>query len=282
MWVYYNGELMPKENVIISPDDRGFYFGDGVYEVLSVYKGHYLAEEAHYTRLRNSLTALRIPVPDIEDIKLAVKNLLARNELTAGPAMVYTQFTRGVALRWHAFPDEKLSPTIYITAKPYTPPLDLWANGVKVILHPDLRWGRCDIKSLNLLPNVLASQHAKEEGAYDAILHKDDVVTEGSHTGVCGVKDGVLYTHPLGNSILPSVTRWLVLQLCGELGIPYVERAISLELLPRLDELMVLGTTTEVMPAVRVGDNLVGNGTPGPVTRQLQQAVRELVLAGAG
>jgi D-alanine transaminase len=274
MFVYYNGKIMPKEDVIISPDDRGFYFGDGVYEVLSVYKERFLAEEMHYTRLRNSLSALRIPEPDINHLKSAVNQVLTRNGLLAGPAMVYMQITRGAARRRHAFPDEALTPTIYITANAYTPPLELWKNGVKVILHPDERWGRCDIKSLNLLPNVLASQAAREEGAYDAILHRDGVVTEGSHTGVCGVMDGTVYTHPLNHRILASVTRGLVIESCGRLGIP-------LEMVTRLDELMVLGTTTEVMPVVRIGEKVVGDGRPGPVTRRLQKALREMVLTGS-
>jgi D-alanine transaminase len=277
MWVYYNGRILPKEKVCVSPDDRGFYFGDGAYDVLSVYKGRYLAEEAHYKRLQHSLEALRIPVPDVSAIKSAVNGVLVKNQLMDSPAMVYIQVTRGVAPRRHAFPDEELTPTVYITAKSYIPPEDLWANGVKVILLPDQRWGRCDIKSLNLLPNVLASQAAKEAGAYDAILHRDGVITEGSHTGVCGVLGGVLFTHPLHPCILPSVTRMLVVQQCQRLDIPCQETAIKFEALPHLDELMVLGTTTEVMPVVRVGDQTVGEGVPGPLTRRLQQALKELV-----
>lgn len=282
MWIYYNGVLMQKDEVCISPDDRGFLFGDGVYEVFSVYKGHYLAEEAHYTRLRRSLTALRIPIPDIDSIKAAVEDVLAHNNLNGGPAMVYMQFTRGVAARRHAFPDTEIPPTIYITGNAYTPPVDMWADGVKVILLPDLRWGRCDIKSLNLLPNVLASQQAKEAGAYDAILHRDSVVTEGSHTCVCGVRDGVVYFHPLTDTVLPSITREIVLKLCRINDIRVEERAISLNLLTQLDELMVLGTTTEVMPVVRIDDCAVGNGVPGPVTRRLQKALREMVLSQCG
>jgi D-alanine transaminase len=277
MWVYYNGSLLPKEDVCISPDDRGFYFGDGAYEVLSVYKGRYLAENAHYDRLRHSLEALRIPIPDVTSIKSAVHKVLDKNKLLDSPAMVYMQFTRGAAPRRHAFPDEELAPTVYITAKSYIPPEELWQKGVKVILLPDQRWGRCDIKSLNLLPNVLASQAAKEAGAYDAVLHRDGVIIEGSHTGVCGVLEGVLFTHPLQSCILPSVTRMLVVQQCQRLNIPCQETAIKLEELSHLDELMVLGTTTEVMPVVRVGDQAVGNGKPGPITRRLQQALKELV-----
>jgi len=279
MWVYYNGIVLKKEQVCISPDDRGFLFGDGVYEVLSVYKGHYLAEEAHYARLKRSLSALRIPIPDLDGIKTAVKEVLARNHLSGGPAMVYLQFTRGVAPRRHAFPDGELSPTVYITAKLYTPPVDLWAKGVKVILLPDLRWGRCDIKSLNLLPNVLASQQAKEAGAYEALLHRDGVITEGSHSSACGVLNGVLYTHPLADHILPGTTREIVVHLCHSLDIPVQEKAISLRMLQQLDELMVLGTTTEVMPVVRVEDQVVKDGAPGPVTRRLQKAMRDMVLA---
>lgn len=278
MFVHFNGKLMRKAEVVISPDDRGFVFGDGVYEVLSVYKGQYLEEDAHYDRLRHSLSALQIPIPDIDGIKKAVKEVLARNDLTDCPAMVYMQFTRGVAPRRHPFPDEEISPTVYITAKPYTPPFELWAHGVEVILWPDQRWGRCDIKSLNLLANVLASQQAKQAGAYDAILHCEGVITEGSHTGVCGVMDGVVYTHHLTRQILPSVTRSLVVKLCPVLGIPLKEEPTPLTMLPQLEELMVLGTTTEVMPVIKVDDQIIGDGKPGPVTRRLQKAIREMVL----
>lgn len=278
MWVYFNGTMMKKENVCISPDDRGFVFGDGVYEVLSVYQRRFLAEEAHYERLVHSLTELRIPLPDLAVLKAAVKDVCCANNLLEGPAMVYMQFTRGVAPRRHAFPDQELAPTVYITVKGYTPPEKQWAEGVNVILTPDLRWGRCDIKSLNLLPNVLASQLAKEAGAYDALLYKDGVIREGSHTSVCGVMDGALYTHPLTDCILPGITRSLVVELCEDLGIPIEREAIPVDALSRLEEMMVLGTTTEVMPVVRVGDQVIGDGTPGPVTRQLQQALRKLVL----
>ncbi|MDF1516012.1 MAG: aminotransferase class IV [Anaerolineae bacterium] len=279
MWVYYNGRIIPKKEVSISPDDRGFVFGDGVYEVLSVNKGHFLEEDAHYDRLAYSLSTLDIPIPDLQEIQSAVWQVLERNDLIDGPAMVYLQLTRGVAPRRHPFPDVAPEPTVYITAQAYTPPWDLWEQGVEVIVLPDQRWGRCDIKSLNLLPNVLASQQAKVAGAYDALLHRDGVITEGSHTGVCCIRHGILFTHPLTKCILPSVTRGLVLRCCAELRIPVREQAIPLHLVHELDELMVLGTTTEVMPVVRVEGHPVGDGRPGPITRKLQQAVREKVTS---
>ncbi len=282
MWVYYNGTIMPKDQVAISPDDRGFLFGDGVYEVLGANQGHFLAEDAHYDRLVHSLSALRIPIPDLNAIKTAVGALLERNALLKKPAKVYMQFTRGVAPRGHAFPDTAIPPTVYITVTAYVPPVFNWLHGVKAILLPDLRWGRCDIKSLNLLPNVLASQQAKEVGAYDAILHRDGVITEGSHTCVCGVRNGVVFFHPLSPHVLPSITRALVIQLCQTEGIPVKEKAIRLSTLPHLDELMLLGTTTEVMPVIEIDGKPVGSGIPGPLTHRLQQAFRTLVLSQSG
>lgn len=280
MIVYFNGAFVSKDEVCISPDDRGFLFGDGVYEVICAYRGALFQAGAHVRRLARSLDALRIPAPDLDVLHKAARTLLVRNELADTYAKLYIQITRGAAERGHAFPDRPVAPTVYASAVSYTPPEALWTTGVRTILVPDIRWMRCDIKSLMLLPNVLASQRAKEAGAYDAIFVRDGFVTEGSHTSVCAVFDGVLITHPLTHHILGGVTRDLVLELCRQLGIPYQERPIAEEEITTASEVILLGTTTGVMPVVAIDEAPIGSGKPGPVTRQLQQALAAMMAAG--
>jgi D-alanine transaminase len=275
MTVYFNGAFVQKDEVSISPDDRGFVFGDGVYEVLRADHGHLVHADRHFRRLRRSLRHTRIRGVDVEVLREAVQSLLPKNDLTDRRAKVYLQVTRGVAPRQHAFPDAPTEPTVYATASPHEPPVDKWAQGVKAILHPDRRWARCDIKSLNYLPNVLANQKAMEHDAYEAILVRDGFVTEASHSSVFGVFDGTVVTHPLTNQLLPSVTRSVVLDLCRALDVPVDETPIPTERLSDLDELILTGTTTEVMPVVRLDDEPVDNGTPGPITRKLQEAFQE-------
>jgi len=278
MIVTYNGAFMPKDSVRISPDDRGFLLADGVYEVICAWNGKLFQEESHFTRLARSLDALRIPTPDLAALRSACTKLLAVNHLQQGGGKVYIQITRGVAPRGHAFPSADIQPTVYASASPYTPPRDYWESGVSAIVIPDIRWARCDIKSLALLPNVLASQRAAEAGAYDSILVRDGVVTEGSHTSVCAILGGCLQTHPLTHHILGSVTRDTVLSLCATLSIPVRESPILEQSLASASEVMFLGTTTGVMPVVTIGGAPVGQGTPGPITRRLQAALHAMML----
>lgn len=277
MIVYFNGQFMPKEAVCISPDDRGFLFADGVYEVIRAYNGVLFRADMHFARLRRSLSELRISIPDLGVLETACVELLARNMLLETDARLYLQITRGVAPRTHIFPDPPPPPTIYITATRLQPPVREWETGIKVILVPDIRWARCDIKALMLLPNILASQQAHERGAWEAILVRNGVVMEGSHTTVCGIFDGALVTAPVTNNILGGVTREVILKACRELEIPVREFPIFESELPYAQELLILGTTTEVMPVVQVDDWLVGDGKPGPLTRQLQRVYREIV-----
>ena len=277
MIVYFNGQFMSKEAVCISPDDRGFLFADGVYEVIRAYNGALFHADLHFARLQRSMSELRIPAPDLGVLEAACVELLARNDLLETDARLYLQITRGVAPRTHIFPDPPPTPTVYITAGDIQPPTREWETGIKVILTPDIRWARCDIKALMLLPNILASQEAHEQGAWEAILVRNGVVMEGSHTTVCGIFDGALVTAPVTNNILGGVTREVILKACRELGIPIKEFPIFENELPRAQELLILGTTTEVMPVVQVDDWFVGDGKPGPLTRKLQRAYREVV-----
>ena len=277
MIVYFNGRFMPKKEVSISPDDRGFLFADGVYEVIRCYNGKMFKAEEHFERLRRSLHGLRIAWPDIENVGDICEQLLRENGLKKqGGAGIYMQVTRGAAPRKHMFPQDDLPPTVYASVSPYEPDREKWDRGVKVILAPDIRWARCDIKSLSLLPNVLASQQAEEQGAEDAVLIRDGAITEGSRTSFCAVFDGRVAIYPESNYTLGSITRGVVLELCRDLDIPVRQFPISVHDLKNADECMLLGTHSEVTPVVQVDDWEVADGTPGPVTRRLQDAYREL------
>jgi len=279
MIVYFNGQFLPKEQVQVSPDDRGFLFADGAYEVIRCYGDRPFEIQAHLQRLERSLRELRIARPDLEALRHAVGELIRRNGLGQGDAAVYLQVTRGVAPRKHAFPEKDTPPTVYLAASPFRPLPEKWERGVSIILVPDIRWARCDIKALTLIPNVLASQEAKERGAEEAVFVRNGVITEGAHTNVCAVLDGQLVTHPLTNQILPGITRQVVLELCTEMGIPYREAPMDEAELRAASEVMILGTTTEIMPVVQVDGRPVGDGQPGPVTRRLQAAFRARVAS---
>lgn len=271
--VYFNGQYLPKSEVHLSPDDRGFLLGDGIYEVIRIYDGRLFAAGAHFRRMERSLQALRIDGPPADTFTDVAARLIRENDLT--DAALYIQITRGVAPRTHAFPAAGTPPTVYATV--YRPNIQpqKWEEGVAVTLVPDIRWARCDIKTVALPPNVLASQRAREAGVEEAVFVRDGVLTEGAHTNVCAVRDGVLLTYPLSNYILPGITRAVVLDLCRQLELPYREEAVFADELDQIDELLILGTTTEVMPVVTVDGQAVGDGRPGPVTRRLQQAFRE-------
>jgi D-alanine transaminase len=279
MVAYFNGQFLPKERIAVSPDDRAFLFADGVYEVIRSYQGRPFLLEDHFGRLKRSLQEVRIAAPDLKDVREAVARLILENRLAGGDALIYIQITRGTAPRKHVFPDPPVLPTVYITATPYEPDKKALNEGVGVLLAPDIRWSRCDIKTVSLLPNVLACQQAREKGAYESVFVRDGMVTEGTHTNVCAVFNGWLVTHPEDHSILSGITRKRVLYLCLETGISFEEAPIPSHQLSMASEIMLLGTMTEIMPVVRVDDWTVGNGKPGPVCIKLQEAFRSLTAA---
>jgi D-alanine transaminase len=273
---YLNGSYLPREEIRISPDDRGFLFGDGVYEVIRAYHGKFFRAETHLTRLRRSLHELEMADIDTEELYLVAMELLRRNDLTEGDATVYIQITRGVAPRKHFFPAPSTPLTVYLTVSPFNAPVKKAETGVKVILLPDIRWARCDIKSIALTPNVLANQRAVESSAEEAVLVRNGAITEGSHSNFAAVFNSEFVTHPKTNHILPGVTREVVLDLCRELGIPVKEFPIFEEDLHQADEAMLLSTSNEVMPVVQIDDQQVGDGKPGPITLKLQRAFQTL------
>jgi D-alanine transaminase len=227
--------------------------------------------------MTNGLRELRIPAPDIaraEVLNEVADRILTDNGLLDGEATLYVEITRGVAPRTHAFPAANTVPTVFVMANKFNPPNELRTKGASAITMADIRWLRCDIKTIQLLPNVFAKQAAAEKGAMDAFMIRDGMVTEGSHANVLGVFNGVIRTHPLNHLILPGITRAVVLELAASLGIPVREEAFTAEEIARADELFLAGTTADVMPIVRVDDRTVGDGTPGPITRRLYEAFR--------
>ena len=276
MLVHFNGRLVNRDEVRISPDDRGFLFADGVYEVVRAYRGRLFRAADHWRRLARSLGEVRIGVGNV-DFQAICESLLRENNLLAGDATVYLQVTRGPAPRQHAFPDAGVAPTVYACATPFQPATEKQSEGVRVILLPDIRWTRCDIKSLALLPNVLAAQQAKERGADEALFVRAGCVTEGSRTNFAAVLDSKFVTHPQNNLVLGGVTLNAVLDLCRKLGVPVSERPIKEAELKSTSEMMIIGTTTEITPVIRVEDWQVGEGVPGPLTLKLQRAFREMV-----
>ena len=271
--VYLNGFYVPKAEAAISVDDRGFLLADGVYEVTPFYEGVAFCLDRHLARLGRSLASLRIDL-DTSGLAQAHCALISRNELEAADrALVYLQITRGVAPRTHYFPEQPVTPTVYAYAKTWDrPEEEIWRRGCTAITVPDHRWTRVDIKTICLLPNVLAYQVARDAGVDDAILVRDGVAIEGTHQNFFGVFDGTLVTHPESNLILPGITRGVVLELARVEGIPVEERPILVEELQRADELFFTGTTSEVRPCVEVDDASVGDGRVGPITRRLSDA----------
>ena len=273
--VYLNGEYLPKDRATISVDDRGFLLSDGIYEVTSAYRGRLFRMEQHMCRLRKGLDALRIKY-DPAELPEMHASLIAANTLDVEDvAIVYLQITRGAAPRTHHFPPAGTPPTVYAFAQVYRrPELARWEQGFEAITVPDRRWARVDIKSIGLLPNVLAQQAAVDEGVSDALLVKDGVALEGSHNNVFAVFDGVVTTHPATHQILQGVAREYVMELAREQGILVEERPVPLEEMRAADEIFFTGTTTEVRPTVRLDDQPVGSGKVGPVAKALYEAFK--------
>lgn len=272
--VYFNGRFLPKEQVQLSPDDRGFLFGDGVYEVVRSYEGKLFALEPHLARLRYGLEELEIEGVDPGSLAGVCRELVERNALSRGDATVYLQVTRGAAPRTHFFPEPAVPPTVYAQAGRFAPKGDP-AIGIAAITVPDTRWARCDIKSVQLLANCLANQRARRLGAQEALLVRDGVVLEGSHTSVFFVLDGEVRTAPKSNYILPSITREVVLEICRAEGIVARETPVHYHQLPKAREIFIVGTTVEILPVVRLDGQVVGDGKPGPIARRLLERFRE-------
>ena len=276
--VYLNGAWLPASEARVSVDDRGFLFADGIYEVTPAYRGRFFLMDRHRERLLEGLCELRIEA-SVDGLDQVHERLLVENDLVNEPiAYVYLQITRGVAPRSHAFPKNRVEPTVYAFARAYhRPSNEAWQAGFEAVTVPDRRWSRVDLKTIALLPNVLAQQAAADAGVSDALLVRDGIALEGAHSNFFAVFGETVVTHPKSNVILHGITRGYVLELARDMGLRVEERAIQIEELARADEAFFTGTTTEVRPTVRIDGRAVGDGRVGPVTRRLSAAFIERV-----
>jgi D-alanine transaminase len=274
--VYLNGHFLPRDEATISPDDRGYIFADGVYEVVKYYNGNPFRYEDHYFRLKRSLNEVQIHFEDLPGLEAVFLHLLEENRLTDVHVGVYVQVTRGINKRVHHFPSD-IKPGVYAFSFEMPSYTDNLQNGISVITREDIRWLRCDIKSISLLPNTMLYNQAVEAGAGECILVRNGLVTEATHSSVLAVINGKVITHPLSRLILPGITRKVILEICNEHDIEVEERAILEKELYEVDELIIAGTGSEITPVIKVNDSPVGNKKPGDVTRFLQHKFFELV-----
>ncbi len=266
--VYLNGQYLPAAEACVPVLDRGFIFGDGVYEVIPVFGGHPFRCDEHLARLENSLAEVRIPRPcERAEWSQLFSRLIAQNG--GGDLSLYLQVTRGPAARDHALPAHP-TPTVFAMCNPLRPlPTTVREAGITAITHEDIRWARCHIKAISLLPNVLLRQEALDAGAAEAILIRDGMATEGAASNLFAVIDGVLTTPPKGPRLLPGITRDLILELAHDNDIPAHEAEIPQAALVTASEIWVTSSTREIVPVTTLDGRAVGEARPGPVFRRM-------------
>jgi D-alanine transaminase len=270
---YVNGRYLPHRQATVHIEDRGYQFADGVYEVIAVVGGRLIDLDPHLTRLERSLHELKIAMPMSRRALIQVLAEVARRNAVEN-GIVYLQTTRGVAPRDHAFPARARAQVVATARRWQTPPAAEVEQGVKVIALPDIRWQRCDIKSISLLPNVLAKQAAREAGAFEAwLIDRDGMVTEGSSSNAWIVtRDGKLVTRAADHDILAGITRQSLFRLAGEAGLELVERRFSLDEAKSAREAFLTSTSSLVTPVTQIDDQVIGNGVPGSFTLRLRAA----------
>jgi D-alanine transaminase len=280
MRIYLNGRFVAAESATVPITDRGLLFGDGIYEVTRAAGGEFIELSRHLRRLTRNLRELSIQVPEkqIADLVDGSRTLLQENA-PDGDALVYWEITRGAAPRVHHFPPPGTVPTIFANVGPVALPHAARARGAVAITTADIRWARCDIKSVNLLPNVLAKQRAVEAGTDEAIFVRDGIVTEGASSNVFAMLDGELRTHPASPYILGGITRDVVLELAQEIGLTVRTEPVLIDEMYGADELLFTSTVNDVMPIVKVDGRSIGTGRPGPVAQQLYAAFLERISA---
>ena len=264
---YLNGSFLPLSDACVPVLDRGFIFGDGVYEVIPVFNKKLFRIEEHLSRLNNSLHAIRIKNPHDSQQWLELLNCLVEQQNTNSDLSVYIQVTRGIAPRDHGFP-ANIEPTVFIMANTMAPVADeVIENGVSVITLDDIRWQYCNIKAIALLPNILLRQQALDRQATEAILIRQETVTEGSASNVFIVKDGTIKTPAKTAKLLPGITRDLIVELAHKNNIPCVETDISEVELQTADEIWLSSSTKDIVAVTQLDEKTVANGKPGPIYR---------------
>ncbi|MFW6266277.1 MAG: D-amino-acid transaminase [Halanaerobiales bacterium] len=273
--VYLNGKFVSYENAKVGIEDRGYQFADGVYEVIIINNGKPFKFEEHFERLQNSAEGLDIYYDNYEKLKESAYELLEKRGLE--DATLYIQISRGTAPRSHAYP-EGMTPNVVMKASKWDghPPSN-YEKGVRAITVSDERWSRCYIKSIALLPNILAKKEAKRSGAYEAIQIRDGFVTDGTSSNVFIVEGEKIITPPATNYLLNGITRQVILEEAPKTGVKIEERSVSRKQLLEADEVFLTGTTTEVMPVVSIDSKTIGNGEVGPISKKLYRHYRSLL-----
>ena len=269
---YLNGEYIEASKALISVDDRGFQFSDGIYEVIWICDSNPIDIGDHFLRLKSSLKEISLNVKiDLTHIRRIIKGLIRYNKIYNG--YIYIQITRGVAKRNHQFP-KKSRPTILFTLTSHSKfDQEREAKGIKVITLDDFRWGKCNLKSTSLLANVLSKQKAIEEGGMESWFIRNGFITEGSTSNAWIVtKRKEILTHPIGNFILPGVARLRVLKIAKKLGNKVYEKKFKIGDVLRAEEAFITSTTKFIQPVVKINNKTIGNGSPGPVTMKLREA----------
>lgn len=277
--LWLNGETMPIEEGRVGVEDRGFLFSDGIYEVVLFYDGRPFMMREHLERWEFSARGILLHSPGTLDQRAArIAELVERSGHR--DAMVYGQLTRGASVRNHLFPSADTPPTEMWFVRPapkYAP--ETKENGVALITHADERWAHCEYKTISLLPNCLAKEHARRAGAFEALLHREGVVTECSASNAWCVRDGVVFTHPISPRILCGITRMAIIEVARACGVEVREQAVGVAEFRAADEAFISSTTMEVMPATKLDHAPIGDGRVGPVTKTLMAALRERVMA---
>lgn len=274
--VLINEKLVDEQDANVPYNDRGYVFGDGIYEYIRVYDNNVFTAKEHFERLLRSAKEIGLELKyNVDELTELVQELLSTNGIVNGG--VYIQVTRGAAPRDHAFPTPSVEANIMAFTKSYDRPYKLLEEGINAITTEDIRWLRCDIKSLNLLGNVLAKEYATKYNAQEAIQHRDDIVTEGSSSNVYAIKNGEIYTHPVNNYILNGITRMVIKSVAEEKDIPFNEEVFTLDFLKNADEIIVSSTSIEVMPVVKLNGENVGDGKVGSITKSLQEGFNRYI-----
>lgn len=273
--ILMNNEITDRSN-LIDIEDRGYQFGDGIYEVIGVYNGVPLMMAEHLVRLSRSAKEIKLNLTySIKNLEKKLLELIKLNQVEEG--IIYLQVSRGIAPRWHEFPNLNVPSVTVAYTREEDRMTEIEDNGAKAILTEDIRWLRCDIKTLNLLPNVLAKQKAVEENAIEAILHRGDIITEASTSNVFIVKNGEVLTHPATEMILNGITRQKVLQICKGLNLTLHEKIYTIDDLINADEVFITATRLDIVPILKVDDYTIKSGQPGTITKAILQEFRSVI-----
>lgn len=274
--VLLNESFVEEQEAKIAYNDRGYNFGDGIYEYVRIYDNKLFTAKEHFERLLRSASEIGLDLNHtVESLTTLVREFAQVNQVTNGG--VYIQVTRGAAPRDHAFPTPSVEPVLTGFVKSYDRPYKALEEGVSVVTTEDIRWLRCDIKSLNLLGNVLAKEYATKYNAEEAIQHRGEIVTEGASSNVYAIKDGAVYTHPANNFILNGITRRVIQWVCEDENIEFNEEPFTIDFLKSADEVIISSTSVEVMPVVLIDGEPVADGKVGRITRQLQKGFEKYI-----